>query len=95
MYIEPKYGDKKTEVLFCDEDFARLIEKYMGSDARKHFDCILADFESDVEDSYEYGVECGCDEGFTDGHEKGVKEGYERGYDAGYNDARERMYDDT
>lgn len=61
MYIEPKYGDEKMEVLLGNEPFARLIEEYMGPDARRYFeemlkDCKAVEYSNGYENGYKDGV---------------------------------------
>lgn len=71
MYIEPKYSDEKMEVLLGHDAFPRLIEEYMGPDARKYFDYIVETFQDDIKEAYESGKEDGYDKGYDDGFADG------------------------
>lgn len=65
MYIEPKCGKEKMEVLFGDEQFIRLVEEYMGPDARRYLDWL---FEEHGTTQYNKGYEDGYEDGYVDGY---------------------------
>lgn len=52
-------------MLLGDEPFARLVEEYMGPDARRYLDEI---FEEHGTTQYNKGYEDGYDEGYADGY---------------------------
>lgn len=52
-------------MLFGDEQFIRLVEEYMGPDARRYLDWL---FEEHGTTQYNKGYEDGYEDGYVDGY---------------------------
>ena len=97
IYIGNDINTAEMKVLFCEQDFIALVEQYMGSDAARRVEGLIA-AQNEIRVNHEQELREAYDEGASDSWAYGDYESYENGrddgYEAGYTDGYGRGYSD-
>ena len=72
LYIGKDIDTAETKVLFCEQDFVRLVDECLGCDTRRYLEKIIRQRDDAMQQLAHLERDGGYDGGYQDGFDTGL-----------------------